>query len=249
MRSCLRGPCNSLRPSCTSAALGHAWTLPSPHIPAARVNQDGRSSSLTAPNGPRQQSLIHESLQDAALAPHDVCALQMHGTGTALGDPIETNATLQVLRLGPLSTQVWVWGLLTPHSRAATPRLRHGFPRLRSKSHAMHIAVCWSACTFGTATLLVPRRAPHSQRADSNGHVCRPLHLADPAASYQGPGGPRGGGCGGCVHGCGPRSGLAGVRQLQPPLVRREPLRPAADGGLQGRGSAPSQAGWGLRFR
>ena len=50
-------------------------------IHAAAVNQDGRSSSLTAPNGPSQQAVIRQALQAAALEPHHMHALQMHGTG------------------------------------------------------------------------------------------------------------------------------------------------------------------------
>ena len=51
--------------------------------------QDGRSSSLTAPNGPSQQAVIRGALTDAELAAADVAGLEMHGTGTPLGDPIE----------------------------------------------------------------------------------------------------------------------------------------------------------------
>ena len=53
------------------------------------VNQDGRSSSLTAPNGPSQQALIRTALHLAGVGSGSVGALQLHGTGTALGDPIE----------------------------------------------------------------------------------------------------------------------------------------------------------------
>ena len=47
----------------------------------AAVNQDGRSSSLTAPNGPAQQSLLRQVLREAGLTPAAVAALQLHGTG------------------------------------------------------------------------------------------------------------------------------------------------------------------------
>jgi acyl transferase domain-containing protein len=50
------------------------------------VNQDGRSSSLTAPNGPAQQEVLHAALTDVGLAPGSVTGLQMHGTGTPLGE-------------------------------------------------------------------------------------------------------------------------------------------------------------------
>ena len=55
-------------------------------------NQDGRSSSLTAPNGPSQQAVIGAALEAAVAEPKSVVEMQMHGTGTALGDPIEVGA-------------------------------------------------------------------------------------------------------------------------------------------------------------
>ena len=65
------------------------------------VNQDGRSSSLTAPNGPSQQAVIRLSLHGTAMTPAEVAVLQMHGTGTGLGDPIEVGAAAAVFRRVP----------------------------------------------------------------------------------------------------------------------------------------------------
>ena len=62
------------------------------------VNQDGRSSSLTAPNGPAQQAVIRSSLAISNLAADAIAALGMHGTGTALGDPIEMGGIAAVFR-------------------------------------------------------------------------------------------------------------------------------------------------------
>jgi acyl transferase domain-containing protein len=56
---------------------------------SATVNQDGRSSSLTAPNGKAQEAVILDALREANLQPGDISYHEAHGTGTALGDPIE----------------------------------------------------------------------------------------------------------------------------------------------------------------
>jgi polyketide synthase-associated protein len=56
------------------------------------ANEDGRSASLTAPNGPSQQECIRISLREAGIPPLEIQIQELHGTGTALGDPIEVGA-------------------------------------------------------------------------------------------------------------------------------------------------------------
>ena len=60
------------------------------------VMQDGRSASLTAPSGLAQEQLLRSVLLDARLDAEDVRYIEAHGTGTALGDPIETEALAAV---------------------------------------------------------------------------------------------------------------------------------------------------------
>ncbi|CAK0839000.1 unnamed protein product [Prorocentrum cordatum] len=62
----------------------------------SQSNQDGRSASITAPNGPSQEQCIRAALREASLGPAEVDCFECHGTGTALGDPIEVGAQRRI---------------------------------------------------------------------------------------------------------------------------------------------------------
>ncbi|GAA4232324.1 hypothetical protein GCM10022254_31890 [Actinomadura meridiana] len=64
------------------------------------TNQDGATNGLTAPSGPAQQRLIRQALADARLTPDRVDAVEAHGVGSPLGDPIEASALLEVYGRG-----------------------------------------------------------------------------------------------------------------------------------------------------
>ncbi|WP_431874894.1 SDR family NAD(P)-dependent oxidoreductase [Micromonospora marina] len=53
------------------------------------VNSGGRTAGYTVPNPTAQADLVVRALAAAGVAPGDVGYLEAHGTGTALGDPIE----------------------------------------------------------------------------------------------------------------------------------------------------------------
>lgn len=66
-------------------------------IRSTHVNQDGESNGLTVPNGRAQQTLIRDSLKKAGVDPCRIAYAETHGTGTAVGDPIEVNSLGTIL--------------------------------------------------------------------------------------------------------------------------------------------------------
>mmetsp|Transcript_5299 Transcript_5299/g.12032 ORF Transcript_5299/g.12032 Transcript_5299/m.12032 type:complete len:1196 (+) Transcript_5299:117-3704(+) len=100
------------------------------------MNQDGRSASLTAPHGPSQQECIRHSLREAGIDPLAIQIQELHGTGTALGDPIEVGA----LR----ATMMTYQGVTRDHALVKTS----------SKSNLGHTELCAGICGIMKCVLL-----------------------------------------------------------------------------------------------
>ena len=66
-------------------------------IRGSAINQDGRTNSLTAPSGLAQQDVVSAALRNAQVPPSAISYVEMHGTGTSLGDPIEVEALAAAL--------------------------------------------------------------------------------------------------------------------------------------------------------
>jgi myxalamid-type polyketide synthase MxaD len=79
-------------------------------IRGSAVNQDGRSNGFTVPNGHAQRSVIRQALKNALVDPSLVSYIETHGTGTALGDPIEVEALADIYGAASLSEQPCVLG-------------------------------------------------------------------------------------------------------------------------------------------
>ncbi|SFF41436.1 epothilone polyketide synthase D [Actinacidiphila alni] len=74
-------------------------------IRGSAINHDGHASGISVPSGKAQQDVIRAALADAGVAPERVGYIEAHGTGTALGDPIELRSLEGVLGAGRTSQQ------------------------------------------------------------------------------------------------------------------------------------------------
>ena len=134
------------------------------------VNQDGRSSSLTAPNGPSQQEVVRQALRIGGLAAAQLSHLQLHGTGTPLGDPIEVGAAAAVLvdscprelALAATTAKSWIG-----HTEAAAGAMGLAHTALALASQLSQGE--WCRC----ATLHTCCRASHRPPPHDHASTCR----------------------------------------------------------------------------
>ncbi len=82
-------------------------------ILGSATNHNGRTNGLTAPSKAAQIAVIQQALNASRLSPAAVDYIETHGTGTALGDPIEVSALGQVFADAERTEPIWLGALKT----------------------------------------------------------------------------------------------------------------------------------------
>lgn len=92
--------------ACSCAVLRKAGEAPQAgtRLLGSCVQQDGKSASLTTPNGPAEQSLLRNTYTRAAVPPSSVTLIEAAANGSLIGDPIEVSAVaaIESQRAAPL---------------------------------------------------------------------------------------------------------------------------------------------------
>jgi alkylation response protein AidB-like acyl-CoA dehydrogenase/3-oxoacyl-(acyl-carrier-protein) synthase/acyl carrier protein len=79
------------------------------------VNHNGLSNGITAPNGRAQRDVVRAALRDAGCAPSEISYVEVHGTGTPVGDAMEFNALCDVMAEGRPPDSSCAVGSLKPN--------------------------------------------------------------------------------------------------------------------------------------
>lgn len=139
-------------------------------IRATNVNQDGYTSTLTAPSYEAQVAMLEQLSRRARVAPKQVKYVEAHGTGTQVGDPIEARAIGRVFghaagnrarvmigsvkpNVGHLEAAAGVCGFikatLMAHHRLIPPTLNFKDPNPNIPMDALNIEVPTEATALG----------------------------------------------------------------------------------------------------
>ena len=151
-----RGECAAAMTFASSPSINPAFA-----IVASACGQDGRSGSLTAPSGAQQRKVMLDAYRDLGEYWRVVGGVHVHGTGTALGDPIECGALSDVFRarIAPLALSASKASLGHAESAAGAIALAH-------------VAASFAA-TAAPAVAGVSSLNPHVERAQGSFEIPR----------------------------------------------------------------------------
>jgi len=91
-------------------------------IRGTAVNHDGHTSGFLTPSRAGQQEMLRGAWKSAGVDARDIRYIEMHGTGTNVGDPIEIGSVGAVLKENGVSQPCWLGSVKTNlgHTEAAS---------------------------------------------------------------------------------------------------------------------------------
>ncbi|XLV72131.1 polyketide synthase [Ralstonia syzygii subsp. celebesensis] len=105
-------------------------------IRATSVNHNGKTHGYTVPSPNAQGAMIAASLDKAGLDPRELSYIEAHGTGTALGDPIEISG----LQLGFARRSATLGSEATPVRQCAVGSVKSNIGHLESAAGIAGVA-------------------------------------------------------------------------------------------------------------
>ncbi|MCG6894332.1 MAG: SDR family NAD(P)-dependent oxidoreductase, partial [Desulfobacteraceae bacterium] len=146
-------------------------------IRGTATNHGGTAASLTAPNSDAQAELLAAAFDDAGIDPESLTYMELHGTGTELGDPVEVDGVQKAFSLAAAR-------------RGRSPARRRSCGMGSVKTHIGHlepaagiaglikVVLCLQHRTL-TGTLHLKKRNPYIRIEDSPLYIVeenRPWH-------------------------------------------------------------------------
>lgn len=169
-----------LAPSCSSSSSSFSFSAtPLALLAGSALGHDGARAALAAPSGPAQAAVVRTALASVGgngrsgcqggggALPSSVATVSLHGTGTALGDPLELGALASALRVTmenkrpfppphPLSLASSKAAAGTPRARQASSGSSRPRPRLLLEGAG---AAAWRSCICARSTRTSPTRS------------------------------------------------------------------------------------------
>ncbi len=139
-------------------------------------NHGGPAQGFTVPNGVAQQTLLRQAIVNSGVEADQITYIEAHGTGTALGDPIEVNALNAVFAEGRnRNNPLWIGSV---------------------KTNIGHLETAAGVAGFMKAALALQRKKlpPHLHFKKANPHIdleAIPARIPVQATEWSPPGGRR----------------------------------------------------------
>ncbi|MFB9326110.1 SDR family NAD(P)-dependent oxidoreductase [Paenibacillus aurantiacus] len=154
-------------------------------VKGSMINAGGRTNGYTVPNPTAHAKVIEGALEVAGVKADEVSYIEAHGTGTALGDPIEVRGLTLAFRQHTDKTQYCAIGSVKTnigHGESAAGiagltkvlmQMKHGQLAPSLHSETLNPAIDFPSTPFRVQRELAEWKRPAEGRSGGNGHGLR----------------------------------------------------------------------------